>query len=250
MKTFCFLLAVWSSAPAWCATPAPHPHRPQPAPTAPAGLLTTNDAVCRAAHAAVTVAILANDPGRNNFDAATVDLDPTTAGRQTTALGMGGTFAVTNAGLVTFTPSEPYTGGLVSTVTYTVRTAAGTLSNVSALRVVATNAPPTPADDAAATAANTPVACDVTGNDTDPDGAIDPATLDLDPARAGRQTSRTVPGEGHFAVTDAGRVVFTPAPGFAGVAVLPYLVQDDNGTPAAAPATLRIWVGTRPTAVK
>jgi len=73
----------------------------------------------------VTVAVLNNDvaPG-SSIDPATVDLDPNTAGQQTSFNVAGqGRFAVDDAGVVTFTPSGTYAGTVV--VPYTMQSILG-----------------------------------------------------------------------------------------------------------------------------
>ncbi|MCC3156309.1 DUF11 domain-containing protein [Hymenobacter sp. 15J16-1T3B] len=80
-----------------------------------------DDAATTAYNAAVTVPILSNDvaPG-SDIDPATVDLDPNTAGVQTSLTVAGqGTFAVNAQGVVTFTPSGTFAGTV--TAPYTVQ---------------------------------------------------------------------------------------------------------------------------------
>ncbi|WP_165903844.1 T9SS type A sorting domain-containing protein [Hymenobacter gummosus] len=80
-----------------------------------------DDAATTAYNAAVNVSILGNDvaPG-SNLDPATVDLDPNTAGVQTSLAVPGkGSFAVNSAGVVTFTPSGSFAGTV--TAPYTVQ---------------------------------------------------------------------------------------------------------------------------------
>lgn len=89
--------------------------------------------------------------------------------------------------------------------------------------------PPLAVDDSAITPQNTPVTFSVTDNDRDPDGAIVPATVDLDPSVADRQADVAVPGEGAFAVDEFGDVTFTPEADFVGDSTISYTVQDDQG---------------------
>ncbi len=91
------------------------------------------------------------------------------------------------------------------------------------------NVPPIAVDVSARTQVNTPVTFSATANDTDADGAIDPATVDLNTGSAGRQITATIPGEGLFAVDDLGNVTFTPEAGFTGVSTTAYTVNDNNG---------------------
>jgi CshA-type fibril repeat protein len=207
------------------------------------GPLTVGDGASRASNAAVSVSVLNNDTDVNGLDAATVDLDPTTAGRQTTMAGTGGTFTVSTAGVVTFTPIAPFTGGLVSTVTYTVNDVTGAPSSVATLIVTSTNTPPTANADDTQTPANTSVSLNVTTNDVDPDGAIDVASVDLNPATAPRETSRTIFGEGSWTVDNAGLVTFTPVLNYTGTATLQYLVNDNSGQTSTTAGTITVRVG-------
>ena len=111
--------------------------------------------------------------------------------------------------------------------------------------VVVMNQPPVAVPDSAVTPLNTPVTFSATGNDTDSDGIIAPATVDLDPATPGRQTTRVIPGEGTYTVDDSGNVTFTPAPGFTGTSTLPYTVNDNDGLTSNI-AMIRITVGASP----
>ncbi len=175
-----------------------------------------------------TVVVTANDTDADGtVDVTTVDLDPTTPGRQTTFAVAGvGTFTADNTGNVTFTPEAGFTGP--ATLTYTVDDNDGATSNAATLSITVNN-PPMAADDAGFTQFNTAITLTVTDNDTDADGAVDPATVDLDPATAGQQTSLTVPGEGAFSVDASGAVTFTPTNGFFGISTLTYTVNDNDG---------------------
>lgn len=79
----------------------------------------------------------------------------------------------------------------------------------------------------------------VIGNDTQGSNPLDPATVDLDPVTAGRQTSVTN-GQGTWTVDDVGNVTFAPAPGFYGTATLDYAVSDTAGFTSTATVTCAI----------
>ncbi len=106
--------------------------------------LANNDAVTTPANTPITFPPAANDVvavSGNTLVATTIDLDPTTAGQQTTLIVSGGTFTLIttgiNAGQVTFTPvNAAFTG--VATGTYTIQDNAGNLSNVATLTVTVT----------------------------------------------------------------------------------------------------------------
>ncbi|MCX6244735.1 MAG: tandem-95 repeat protein, partial [Bacteroidetes bacterium] len=134
---------------------------------------------------------------------------------------------------VTYTPNPNYNGTdnfciqvcdngspvLCDTALYTVT-------------VSAVNDPPIANDDNATTNEDTPVTINILSNDSDIDGVLDPATIDLDPLTPGVQTTYTVPGQGTFVVNPiTGIVTFTPVLNFNGtVTPIPYQVCD-NGTP-------------------
>jgi len=65
--------------------------------------------------------------------AATLDLDPATAGRQSTATTAAGSFVLAGDGSVTFTPAAGFQGDALAS--YQLRDTAGRRSNVAALRV-------------------------------------------------------------------------------------------------------------------
>jgi hypothetical protein len=81
------------------------------------------------------------------------------------------------------------------------------------------NQPPTALNDSAATDANRAVVIDVVANDTDPDGAIDPATVVV----------TVPPGHGTALANANGTVTYTPAAGYSGTDSFWYTVEDDYG---------------------
>ncbi len=136
-----------------------------------------------------------------------------------------------STGCITYTPDPNYNGP--DTIRYKVCDAGGLCDTAYVLiTVTPLNDPPVANDDNATTPEDTPVTFNITSNDTDTDGAIDPGTIDLNPALPGQQTSYTVPGEGTFIVNlGNGDVTFTPVANFNGmVTPVPYSVCD-NGTP-------------------
>jgi len=90
------------------------------------------------------------------------------------------------------------------------------------------NLPPVAADDTATTSTNIPITFNITDNDSDSDGNIDAATVDLDPATEGIQTSFTA-AEGEFIVDEVGDVTFIPNTGFVGNSAIAYTVRDNLG---------------------
>ncbi len=203
------------------------------------------DSISTSQNTPVTLAVTAND---TDFDGtvnpATVDLDPNVPGRQTTISVAGqGTFITDEAGNVTFTPQNGFTG--ISAIAYTVMDDQGALFNPASIIVTVTgtngNLPPTAVADCTSTAQDTSVTLAVTENDSDPDGVIDQATVDLDPVTPGRQTTMNAPAQGTFVASDTGNVTFTPETGFTGISAIFYVVQDDQGA-VSNPANIIIIV--------
>ncbi len=168
-----------------------------------------------------------------------VDLDPGMAGQQNAITVPGqGTFMDDGVGNVTFTPAPGFIG--TSTIIYTVNDNDGTTSHQAVISV-RVNDPPVAVLDTAVTQVNTPTTVAVVANDTDSDGALDAATVDLDPGTAGQQSSVTVAGEGTFVDDGSGNVTFTPVPGFIGASAIVYTVNDNDGaTSNLAAFTVRV----------
>ncbi len=92
------------------------------------------------------------------------------------------------------------------------------------------NDAPSALDNSAATDPGQPVTFSITNNDSDPDGEVDPATVNLDRVPPGEDKTLTVPGEGTYSVDEAGNITFTPEAGFAGETTpVPYTVKDNDG---------------------
>lgn len=90
----------------------------------------------------------------------------------------------------------------------------------------------------------------VTTNDTDSDsdGTVDAATVDLDPSTPGQQTTIVVVSQGTFTTNGAGHVTFTPQSGFVGVSTVTYTVNDNDGATSNA-ANISVTVNNPPTAL-
>ena len=190
--------------------------------------VAVNDAASTDEDVPVSFNILTNDTDDLALAPATVDLDPSTPGRQTTMSSTGGTFSVNNAGLVTFTPAANFNGS--TSIQYTVSDTEGSVSNVATItvNVADINDLPVAVADAATTSEDTPVPIMILANDSDVDGTINPASVDLDVSTAGIQNTITIAG-GTYTVSAAGVVTFTPAVNFNGVASIQYNVRDDDG---------------------
>jgi CshA-type fibril repeat protein len=174
------------------------------------------------------------------INVATVDLDPSTAGIQAAFSNAAGSWAVAATGNVTYTPLLNFNGAAI--VNYTVNDNNGLASNAGTLTVTVTavNDAPVAVNDNTTTPEDTPVTMNVTTNDTDVDGTIDAASVDLDPATAGKQITFTNPS-GVWDVVPSGVVTYTPALNFNGAAAITYRVTDNNGL-VSSTATLSISV--------
>jgi gliding motility-associated-like protein len=190
-------------------------------PTANNNSITTNEDV------PVTLpSIQSNDTDSDgNVVTSTIDLDPTTAGQQTTLTTANGTWSLnTITGDVTFSPSSNFNG--TASINYTIQDNSGLASNSASLTVIVTpvNDAPNAVDDNASTNEDTAVLIDVTSNDTDTDGAINDASV----------TIVTNPTNGTVTVNPTtGEVTYTPNAGFNGTDSFTYSVCD-NGTPLPA----------------
>jgi gliding motility-associated-like protein len=193
----------------------------------------------------VLTAIAANDTDVDGtIDVSTVDLDPATGGQQTTFINATGAWTVNGTGDVTYSPAGAYVGDAAAS--YTVNDNAGGTSNIAALMVrvndlIAGNTAPIAVNDNGATDEETEITLtDVTSNDTDADGTVDQATVDLDPILPGRQTN-IVTTQGTWTVNDDADVTFVPAINFNGITSKIYIVQDDDGSTSNS-ATISVTV--------
>jgi len=154
-----------------------------------------------------------NDPD-GTIDTATIDLDPTTPGIQSTLSNSDGTYSAQPVGDVIFTPNASLTGD-PAPITYTVNDNDGNTSNIATLTIKYGEAP-TAVDDATAnpgepSPSNPTTLLDITNNDFDSDveGTIEPSTVDLDPTTPGIQSTLNN-ADGDYVVDGAGNVTFTP----------------------------------------
>ena len=103
---------------------------------------------------------------------------------------------------------------------------------------------PVAVNDSRNTPSNAAVTFSITANDTDADGngTISLATVDLDPAVTGRQTTKVVSAQGSYAVDNAGNLTFTPGSNYTGTSTVSYTVQDNTGLLSNV-ATVTVNVG-------
>lgn len=135
-----------------------------------------------------------------------------------TQIPIFGTAVVNQTGVIEYTAGSGFRG--VDTLGYTVRDAAGNLSNEALVTITINNAP-TAQDDSTFTFKNEPIDIDVLSNDSDFDGTIDPTTVEVVVAPNPGGTTEVLPD---------GKIRFTPAADFAGEVQFSYVVSDDTGT--------------------
>jgi hypothetical protein len=92
------------------------------------------------------------------------------------------------------------------------------------------NNPPVATDDSGTTAADTPVAIGVTANDSDPDGNLDPSTVQV----------TTGPANGTVSCAANGVCTFTPIAGFSGTDSFTYEICDAAGACDTASVTITV----------
>jgi mannan endo-1,4-beta-mannosidase len=105
--------------------------------------------------------------------------------------------------------------------------------------------PPVAGNDSVTTEADTAVTLNLLANDTTYDTKLVPASVDLDPAVAGIQTTQSAYGGAYVSHAD-GTLTFTPTAGFNGKSQISYTVKDKRGRLSNA-ATVIITVKPSPT---
>ena len=166
------------------------------------------------------VTVLANDSDVDGtVDPATVVFtDPAaTNGGKTLSVPGEGMWTVDPSGVMTFTAETGFTGN-PTPATYTVADNDGNVSSPATVTLTFTPVPPVAANDTlTGLPTGTPAVVTVLGNDSDPDGTLDPATVMFtDPAATNGGKTLSVPGEGVWAVGPSGVMTFTPETGFTG----------------------------------
>ncbi|MBR8538062.1 tandem-95 repeat protein, partial [Carboxylicivirga sediminis] len=177
----------------------------------------------------VSVNVTSNDLDTDGtIDPATVDLNPTLANRQTTYSSTNGEWSVNNSGMVTFTPNANWNG--TESITYVVADNNGLFSNQATIEITITavNDAPTAFNDSNSGLEDNPVSVNVTSNDSDIDGTINIASVDLNPSLANRQTTYSSTN-GEWTVDNSGIVTFTPNTNWNGTESITYVVADNGG---------------------
>ncbi|HJW10541.1 MAG TPA: tandem-95 repeat protein, partial [Albitalea sp.] len=146
-----------------------------------------------------------------------------------------GSLMINADGSYTFTPAANYNGA-VPTASYTVSDGTFTSSSTLALSVTSVNDAPTPLDDLASTAINTPLTIAVLANDSDVDGG----------ALSVSNAVLAQPAQGTVSINPDGTLLFTPATNFSGNATISYTVTDASGASATASVSVNVGNNTPP----
>ncbi|MFA7273586.1 MAG: Ig-like domain-containing protein, partial [Crocinitomicaceae bacterium] len=152
------------------------------------------------------------------------DLLPTPAGGTLSILSGPGTLSGT---VLTFTG----TGNTTVTVQYeTTVNGCSTIVKQATVDLLTEDCVvlPIAINDSTTTNSNTNALFNVVANDSDADGTIDVASVDLDTLTAGQQTTYTT-SEGNWSVDALGNVTFSPVLNFSGTATTHYTVNDNDG---------------------
>ena len=127
---------------------------------------------------------------------------------------------------LTYTPNANFNGFDSFTFKVNDGTVDSNIATVS-ITVNSVNDLPVAVNDNATTNEDNAVSFSITQNDTDVDGVIIPATVDLDPSTPGEDKTLTT-AEGVFSVSNLGVVTFTPVANFNGTSTITYTVKDDQ----------------------
>ncbi len=184
--------------------------------------VAVNDSANTPEDTAVTINVAANDSDPDgNLDANSANSSCTNGSTGCLDASDGSLFD-NGDGTITYDPNQDFNGNDSFTYeicdTFTVCSTA-----VVNITVDAVNDPPAAVDDSAATVANTVVTIDVTGNDTDPDGDLDPATANTNCGSCSTPSSGTLVNNGD------GSFNYMPDPGFTSIDSFVYEVCDSGG---------------------
>ena len=175
----------------------------------------------------------------NDVDTSTIDLDPSTAGNQSSRTTSDGVWIVTANGLLTFNPDSDFEG--MTSIAYTVEDDDGNESALTTLSVVVGGAKPLVSVESAAITSNDNATIDLSDNVSDANNDVDITTIDLNPTTAGVQSLVTT-NEGRWSVDAEGLISFEPAFGFEGIASIPLTIADDDGN-VSDPVDITVTVG-------
>ncbi|MFQ5648305.1 MAG: Ig-like domain-containing protein [bacterium] len=174
--------------------------------------VAVNDSAITIADTPIAIAVLDNDfdPDGGTINAATLR---TTFGPLNGAISINAT-----NGAVTYTPDAGYSGAEL--IGYKVDDDKGNTSN-EALITIRVNLPPVTVDDAATTFEDIPVPINITANDSDPDGSLDRATVEIHEG----------PLNGTLEINAVtGVVTYSPDANTFGLDFFTYSIRDNDGT--------------------
>jgi len=185
-----------------------------------------------------------NDP-EGDLDPTSVQIDEADPGTDGKFKQTGeGIWSVRTDGVIEFKPHAGFTG-IVESITYTVADAEGNRSNPAPVHVTVTdgtNLPPTADGDSASGPQGTLINIDVLANDDDPEGDLDPTSVEIDDADDGSSGKMKSTGDGIWSVSEDGFIVFAPEAGFIGtVEPITYTVADAEGN-RSGPAPVHVTV--------
>ena len=147
-----------------------------------------------------------------------VDSPINAASISVTSLPAFGTVLVNQTGVIQYTPGGGFRG--VDSFRYTVRDTAGNVSNEAVVTVTVNNRP-IANPDTVITFKNQSVDINVLANDSDLDGTLNPASVQIVLAPSPSGTATVLPN---------GSIRFVPAANYSGSVTLSYVVSDDVGT--------------------
>ena len=184
--------------------------------------IAVNDTTTTLEDTQISLTVTTNDYDTDgNIVISTVDLNPSSAGIQSTFTNVFGTWSVNATGVVLYTPALNFNG--VATATYTVLDDDEAISNIATIviNVTPVNDPPIITNEAATINEDTPLVGTVlTAGDSDPDGN----TLTV------VTTPISGPDNGTITIGSNGTFTYNPNPNFNGQDTIVTSVCD-NGTP-------------------
>jgi len=184
-----------------------------------------NDSATTNEDTAVSIDVVAND---SDVDGS---VDSTTVQVMTNA-AHGSTSVDAISGAITYTPSANFNGS--DSFTYVVKDDSGGTSNTAtvSITVSSVNDAPLAVDDTATLQEDMPLSVNVLGNDSDVDGTLMPATVEV----------VTAPADGSTSINAAtGAITYTPSSNYNGTDSFTYRVQDNAGL-WSSPATVTLTV--------
>jgi len=208
---------------------------PVPASTTTSTILASKGSISSAANSGAVITVQLKDAANNNI---------ITGENVVTISSIGGSIGVTtnnNDGTYTALLSKGKTAGSAS-LNFTIN---GSIADKKAT-VILENDLPKPGNDDICSKEGVPITFNVLGNDTDSDGIILPATIDLLPLIPGIQKNLSVTGQGAYTANMDGTLTFAPIVGYYGQTTPIYYVVMDNNGGLSLPASISVFVNPAP----